>query len=184
MFPAPTQVQGKEETSFLSFGQEEGHVRMINVKPVQVIGSCPANLTLDDEFQIEGMSLKNPRESNICFLALGQIPIGQGIWQLQSEEQFFCHVSCPGCTLQLDRENRVVLLLGHADKWRLCQLISEYLRLCKQYEEPETARRVKEEAIQFQNRGEYPEATQKMEVALQEFKAGAGLHFHTGEPLS
>lgn len=145
-------------------------MRTINAKPVQIIGSCPANLTSSDEFQIDGTKLENPGGSTICFLAISQIPIGQGIWQLQSEERFFSHVSCPGCITRLDQENRVVFLLGHSDKWRLCQVISEYLGLCKQYEEPEAARQVKEEAIQHQSRGEYSAAMQKMELALQELK--------------
>ena len=148
-------------------------MKTINIRPVKVIGHCPANVTLDDEFQIEGMSLRNPGGSNICFLALSHFPIG--IWQLQGESRFFSHSSCPGCISRPDEENRVVFLLGHEDKWKLCQTISEYLALCKQYEEPETARWFKEEAIQHQNRGEYSEATQKMGAALKELKRVAAL---------
>jgi hypothetical protein len=149
-------------------------MKTINIKPVQIIGSCPAGLTLADEFQIVGMRLENLGGSKICFLALSQIPIGQGIWQIQSEERFFSHVSCPGCIPNLERENRVVFLLGHADKWELCRLISEYLALSKQYKETDTSRQAKEEAIQYQNRGEYLEATQQMERALQELRRIAG----------
>jgi hypothetical protein len=39
----------------------------IVVKPVQVIGTCPAGLTLEDGFQIEGMRLWNDRGSTIRF---------------------------------------------------------------------------------------------------------------------
>ena len=63
-----------------------------------------------------------------------------------------------------------MFLLGHADKWELCQAISEYLELCKQYEESEEARKLKEEAIQHQDRGEYAEAAEKMRGALKEME--------------
>jgi hypothetical protein len=150
-------------------------MKTIKIKPVQVIGNCPVGLTLADEFLIEGLRLENPNESRICFLSISQLPIGQGIWQLQSEERFFSHVSCPGCTLHPDQENRVVFLLGHADKWKLCQLISEYLALSKQYGESDIARQAKEAAILYQNRGQYLQATHQMEMALQELKQTAHL---------
>lgn len=143
----------------------------IVVSPVQIIGACPAGLTPEDGFQIEGMKLLNERGRTLCFLALGQLPIGQGVWQLQGGERFFSHFSCPGCTVDLAQENRVVFLLSHEDKWELSQTISEYLRLCKRHGEPEAARRLKEEAIRHQNLGEYAEATQKIKAALKELKS-------------
>jgi hypothetical protein len=146
----------------------------IVVRPVQIIGTCPAGLMLEDGFQIDGMKLLNERGSTICFLAVGQLPIGQGVWQLQGGERFFSHLSCPGCTSDLAQENRVVFLLSHADKWELSQIISEYLRLCKQHGEPESARSLKEQAIRHQDRGEYAEATQKIKAALRELERAIG----------
>jgi len=143
-------------------------MRTINIRPVEIIGRCPANLTLEDEFQIKGMRLENPKRSNLCFLVISHFPMM--IWQLQSESRFFSHASCPGCIMCLDQENRVVFLLGHADKWELCRAISEYRLLCRDWREPETARRLKTEAIEHQNRGEYAEALQKMEGALEELR--------------
>ncbi len=143
-------------------------MRTINIRPVEIIGRCPAGLTLEDEFQIKGMRLENPKGSNLCFLALSHFPMM--IWQLQSESRFFSHASCPGCIMRLDRENRVVFLLGHADKWELCQVISEYRRLCRERKEPETARRLKTDAIEYQNRGDYAKALQRMRAALEELK--------------
>jgi len=145
----------------------------IKVRPVQVVGDCPAALTSEDEFQIDGLRLENPTGSRLCFLALSQFSYGQGIWQLQAGESFFSHVSCPGCTLRPDQENRVVFLLGHADKWVLCQLISEYLALCRLQAEPDAARQAREEAIRCQDRGEYSEAAQRMETALHALKSNA-----------
>ena len=143
-------------------------MRTINVRPVEIIGDCPANLTSDDEFQIVGVRLENPRQSNLCFLAFCHFPMM--VWQLQSESRFFSHSSCPGCISRLDQENRVVFLLGHADKWELCQIISEYRRLCREHGEPETASRLRVEAIQHQDRGEYQEALRVMKAALRELQ--------------
>lgn len=143
-------------------------MKTIKVKPVEITGNCRANLTLDDEFQIEGMRLENPRQSSLCFLALGHFP--PIVSQLQSENHFLAHVVCPDCLSRLDQENRVVYLLGHADKWELCQAISEYRRLCGECEEPEVAKQLRVEATQHQNRGEYAEATRKMAAALAELK--------------
>lgn len=137
----------------------------INIKPVEILGDCPADLQFEDVVHIEGMNLNNPRGKNICFLALTHFPIM--IWQLQSEERFFSHASCPGCISQLDQENRVVFLLGHADKWDLCQLISKYLRLCKEHEETQPASTLKTEAIELQNQGKFAEAALKMKKAVE-----------------
>lgn len=142
-------------------------MKRIVVEPVEIIGQCPAGLTAEDEFQIVGMSLENPDNSRLCFLAISQLSIGQGVWQLQNEERFFSHVSCPGCTFDLDRENRVVFLLGHADKWKLCRRISTYLKLSKVRGEPENALKLKEIAIQQQDRGDYEAAAQTMQAALE-----------------
>jgi hypothetical protein len=147
-------------------------MKIINIKPVDIVGNCRANLTLDDEFQVEGMRLENPRQSNLCLLALSHFP--PIVQQLQSESHFFAHMSCPDCLSRLDQEHSVVFLLGHADKWELCQVISEYDRLCRGEceEESEIARRLKAEAIQLQQQGDYAQATQKMKAALKELKRG------------
>jgi len=138
----------------------------INVRPVQIIGSCPAGLTYQDEFQLVGLRLENRADSRLCFLAISQIPIGQGIWQLQSNKRFFSHVSCPSCTVRFDQERRVIFLLGHADKWALCQHIAEYMAQNQGQAEPDAARQAREEAIHLQKRGAYAEATHHMEIAL------------------
>lgn len=143
-------------------------MQTVKIKPVQIVGRCPAGLAPEDEFRIEELRLENPRGSKICFLAVSQIPIGQGIWQLQSEERFFSHVSCPGCIPEPGDENRVVFLLGHLDKWELCESISAYLRLSKQFGEPEAARALKEAAIRHQSKGEYEAATREMAAAVME----------------
>jgi hypothetical protein len=139
-------------------------IKPINIKPVQIIGACPAGVTFDDLFQVDGMNLKNPKGNRVCFLAVSHFPIM--VWQLQGENRFFAHASCPGCIKDMERENRVVFLLAHDDRWSLSQIISEYLRLSKSVGEPEVAKRLKIKAIGYQNRGEYTEAEREMEQAL------------------
>jgi hypothetical protein len=149
-------------------------MRTIKVKPVEIIGQCRANLSPDDEFEIEGMRLKNLEPCNLCFLALGQLP--PIISQLQCGKHFFAHATCPDCQSRLDKENHVVFLLGHADKLELCQAISEYCRLCRACEkEPVVSRRLTAEALRYQNQGDYSTATQKMTAALAELKRVIGL---------
>lgn len=147
-------------------------MRIISVRPIKIVGTCPAGLKLTDQFQIAGMRLSNPGNSTLCFLAISQIPIGQGIWQVQSGERFFSHVTCPGCICDLGGENRVVFLLGHADKWELCQTISEYVNLRKKYGEPESAAKLRDLAIEQQNCGDYSAATDTMRAAIEELPGG------------
>jgi hypothetical protein len=143
-------------------------MKTILLKPVEIIGRCPANMSPDDVLQIKGMNLLNPEEHNACFLALSHFP--PMVWQLQSESRFFSHASCPGCTSELEQENRVVFLLGHEDKWDLCQVISKYLKLRKKVGETKEAMALRDEAIRLQNRGEYSEALDPMRRALEELK--------------
>lgn len=143
-------------------------MKTIKVKPVEIIGECQANLTLEDEFQIRGVMLENPRQSSLCLMALSHLP--PIVIQLQRETRCFTHVTCPDCLGRLESENRVVFLLGHADKWELCQAISAYERLCGECEEPKLARHLKEEALRHQNQGEYSLALHKMTAALEALK--------------
>ena len=144
-------------------------MKTIKIKPVEVVGVCRAKLTPDDEFQIKGMNLENPAQSKLCFLSLGHFP--PIVSQLQHEHHFFAHLACPDCLSRMEQENGVVFLLGHEDKWDLCQAISEYRRLCKAYaEEPEFAKQLEQEATRYQKQGEYVKATEKMQAAVQELK--------------
>lgn len=141
----------------------------IKIKPVEIIGHCRANLTLDDECLVEGSNLLNPRQSNLCIGALSHLP--PAISSLQ-KQRFIAHVRCQNCT-ELGQENCVVFLLGHVDKWELCECLSAYSRLCAEHGESAVARQLKLEAAQHQNRGEYAEALQKIGAALEELRGAA-----------
>ncbi len=143
----------------------------IKIKPVEVIGHCRAGLTLDDEFLVDGTNLLNPRQSGICIGALSHLP--PAISTLQRGKRFFAHARCQNCT-GLGQENRVVFLLGYADRWALCECMSEYSRLCLECGESALARQLKVEAAELQSQGAYTKALQRMEAALEELKsAGA-----------
>ena len=143
-------------------------MRTIKIKPVEIIGNCAAHLTLDDEFQIEGVTLKNPRQSKICLRAISYFP--PIVVQLQRETRCFTHFTCPDCLSHLEPGHRVVFLLGHLDKWELCQAMSAYDRLCGECEEPEPARQLRDEALRHQDQGEYAQALQKMTAAVEALK--------------
>ena len=144
-------------------------MKTIKIKPVEIIGNCRANITFDDEFQIEGMRVKSTGPCNLCFMALGNLP--PIVSQLQCGNHFFAHASCPDCLSDIDHPNHVVFLLGHADKWELCQAISEYCRLCRNCAtEPVSTRRLTTEALRYQKEGDYENATLKMTAALAELK--------------
>lgn len=143
-------------------------MRTIYVKPVEIIGNCRANLTSDDEFRIKGSNLENPRQSNVCYRALAHFPPIVNL--LQQENRFYALLLCPECPSQPGAENSVTFLLGHEDKWELCQMISDYHRLWKQCPESDSTRQLRVEATQHQKRGEYVEATEKMKAALAEMK--------------
>jgi len=149
-------------------------VRTINVKPVEIAGNCRANLTVEDEFQIRGMQLENPRQSRLCLQALSHLP--PIVTQLQRETHCFAHVICSDCLSRQGLENGVVFLLGHADKWELCQAISDYCRLCRECAaEPVSARRLTMEALRYQKEGDFEKATEKMTAAVSELKRVVGI---------
>lgn len=137
----------------------------IKVKPVEITGHCRAGLTLDDEFLVDGSNLLNPRDSKMCIGALSHLP--PVVSTLQQGKQMFAHARCQNCT-GVGQENRVVFLLGRADKWDLCASMSEYGRLCIQCGESAVARQLKVEATELQRRGDYTGALKKMEAALEE----------------
>ena len=141
-------------------------MQIIKIKPVEIIGACRAGITIEDEFQITGMRLENPKQSNICLLALSFLP--PTVTQLQRENRCLAHISCPDCISSLEQENCVTFLLGHADKWEFCQLFSEYQALCDECtEEPESAKQLRQEAHHYLKMGGYVLATEKMQDALQ-----------------
>jgi uncharacterized repeat protein (TIGR04076 family) len=144
-------------------------MRIIKVKPVEVVGHCRARLSAGDEFEIKGTRLENLQESNLCVLALGHFP--PTVKQLQGGKHFYAHLTCPECLAREGQENRVVFLLGHADKWELCQAISEYRRLCRQLgKEPVIAGQLGLEATRYQKQGEYSKAALTMVAAVAELK--------------
>lgn len=139
-------------------------MKTIKIKPVRVTGKCRAGLRLDDEVQIRGVNLENPGQSRLCCHAFSHFsPV---IATLQRGNHFYAVVSCPDCLSAQCNGASVDFLLGHADKWELCQALVAYRQLRERYPEPAAARQLKAAATQLQKRGEFVEATEQMQAAL------------------
>ena len=159
--------------------------RVIFFQPVEIRGTCPAGLRTGRRFTVQGMSLLRTAgdDSGACLASMAHwLP---SLWQLESGRRFFAHASCPGCTMGRafpatapaaagpePPENRVVFLGGHADKWELCQAISKYRRVSRVAGENESARALRREAMERQNRGDFEGACQCMVRAVAELGSG------------
>ena len=137
---------------------------IIKIKPIRVTGQCRANLTLNDEVQIRGVNVENPGQNRMCYNAFSHF--APTIATLQRGKQFSAVMTCPDCILQEQNGACVDFLLGHADKWKLCEAMAEYRQLCEHCLEPELARRLRTAATQNQQCGEFAAATNKMEAAV------------------
>lgn len=162
-------------------GAAGGTARPIFFQPVEITGSCPAGLTNDHRFTVKGMTLVEASggggsphggrafwpDTNVgCLAAMAHwLP---SLWQLQGGKRFFAHASCPGCTTGRAPENRVVFLGGHADKWELCDAISQYLRTVRAAGENEAATAFKRQALELQDQGDFEGARRCMAQALAE----------------
>ncbi|GAB4463995.1 MAG: hypothetical protein Kow0031_41730 [Anaerolineae bacterium] len=139
-------------------------MRTIKIKPVCVTGKCRAGLRLEDEVQIRGVNLENPGQSRVCCHAFSHFsPV---ISTLQHGDHFYAVATCPDCQCNGPRGARVDFLLGHADKWELCQAIVAYRQLRERVPEPAAARQLRAAAVEHQKRGEFVEAAEKMYAAL------------------
>jgi hypothetical protein len=141
-------------------------MQTIRVKPIEIIGTCPAGLELTSEFDIEGMNIRNYKQSELCFESFCHL--AGNIWWLRSGKKFFIHVSCPGCIADMANENRVVFLLGRPDKWELGEVFTEYWKLRRKHGEPEEAKQLRLEAEELEREGNrYSEVLQKLRAALE-----------------
>lgn len=139
-------------------------MQSIKIKPVRITGKCRAGLRLEDEVQVRGVNLENPRQSRVCYRAFSHFsPI---IAALQQGDHFYTVVTCPDCMSNARGGDCVDFLLGHADKWELCQAIVAYRQLREQLPEPAAARQLRAAATEHQRRGEFVEAAETMYAAL------------------
>jgi uncharacterized repeat protein (TIGR04076 family) len=139
-------------------------MQTIKIKPVRVSGKCRAGLRLADEVQVRGVNLENSGQSRVCCHAFSHFsPV---IATLQRGDHFYAVVTCPDCQSSGPGGACVDFLLGHADKWELCQAIVAYRHLRECCPEPETARQLRIAATEHQKAGEFAEATAKIQAAL------------------
>ena len=78
---------------------------------------------MGDEFKIDGTNVdvvKGP----ICYVALSAFTAQ--VTQIQKQQRRTSHLSCPGCSFDGKRDNRVVFVLGSEDTWSLSKKFSKY----------------------------------------------------------
>jgi len=150
-------------------------MKPIRVKPVEIIGSCPINITKKDEFVIEGLQIKNPNRNKLCFLAISHLYYG--IWGIQGNQVLINHTSCPGCITEIEEENRVSFRLGYKEHWELGKIITNYYSLLKNYSEPENAKKLRLAAEEhlFGEKMNYKIAFKTMKLAIKIMKSCTGL---------
>ncbi len=147
-----------------------GETPPLRAEAVEVLGVCPAGLSVGEEFPVggagaDGLTVTPGAVRPVCVWAAGAF--APTVWQLRAGSRFFGHASCPGCTIDPAHENRVVFLLGHADKWDLCRLISEYLRLRRDHGEPPSAAALSTRAMAHQEGGDFAAAAEAMRQAVE-----------------
>lgn len=116
-------------------------MKAIRVKPIEIIGECPLGISFKDEFIIENLGIKNPKKSKLCFLAISHLYYG--IWGIQNNQVLVNHSSCPGCTNDLESENRISFLIAFPENWKLGEKITKYYEIIQQIDEPEDARKLR-----------------------------------------
>ena len=146
-------------------------MKTIRVKPVEIIGECPIGISFKDEFLIEGIEIKNPKKSKICFLAISHLYYG--IWGIQNNQVLINHSTCPGCINNLESENRISFLMAFPENWKLGEKITKYNEIIQQIEESEVAKklRLKAEAHLIGEKMNYDLALKGIKMATKIIKS-------------
>lgn len=136
-------------------------------RPSRIFGTCPAGHQTDDEFMIEG-TIVRPAKGPICYVALSAFTVQ--VTQIQRRERMTSHLSCPGCSFNPNKENRVVFVLGHEDTWELSQKYSEYNWARIDGRETRTSQRYRDRCWKLTQEGNYTEAERAIEQAIKHLK--------------
>jgi len=139
----------------------------VRVAPSRIFGRCPAGYKVDNEFIIDEtivQAVKGP----ICYVALSAFT--NQVTQIQRRERTTSHLSCPGCSLNSDQENRVVFVLSREDAWGLSKKYSEYNWGRLDGRETKTSARYCDLCWKLTQEGNYVEAEQAIEQAIRHLK--------------
>jgi len=135
--------------------------------PSRISGKCPAGHQIGDEFMIE-RTIVRPVKGPICHVALSAFT--DQVTQIQRRERVTSHLSCPGCSFNSDKENRVVFVLGREDAWELSKKYSEYNWARIDGRETKTSQRYRDLCWKFTQEGNYTEAERAIEQAIKHLK--------------
>jgi hypothetical protein len=95
----------------------------VHVGPSRIFGECPARYQINDEFIINKTNV-NVVKGPICYVALSAFTAQ--VTQIQSQQRVTSHLSCPGCSLDSQQDNRVVFVLSSEETWNLSKKFSKY----------------------------------------------------------
>ena len=135
--------------------------------PSRIFGTCPAGHQTGDEFMIEG-TIVRPVKGPICYVALSAFTVQ--VTQIQRRERVTSHLSCPGCSFDSNKENRVVFVLGHEDAWELSRKYSEYNWARIDGRETKTSQRYRDLCWKLTQEGNYTDAERAIEQAINHLK--------------
>ena len=135
--------------------------------PSRIFGTCPAGHRLGDEFVVEG-TIVRPVKGPLCYVALSAFTAQ--VTQIQRRERVTSHLSCPGCSFNSNKENRVIFVLGREDAWELSQKYSEYNWARIDGRESKTSQRYYDRCWKLTQEANYAEAERAIEQAIRHLK--------------
>ena len=139
----------------------------VRAGPSRIFGKCPAGYQLNDEFTIDGTNLslvKGP----ICYIALSAFTAQ--VTQIQRQQRTTSHLSCPGCSLDIEQDNRVVFVLGREETWSLSTKFSKYNWARLDGRATKTSKHYCDMCWKLTQAQKYKEAEQAIEKALKNLK--------------
>lgn len=122
---------------------------------------------MDDQLVIDETVVYSVR-GPLCYIALSAFT--QQVTEIRRRERVTSHISCPGCSSNLDQENRVVFVLGNEDAWNLSKKFSAYNWARLDGRATEISARYCNQSWELTQAGRYAEAERAIEEATKHLK--------------
>ena len=122
---------------------------------------------MDDQLVIDETVVYSVR-GPLCYIALSAFT--QQVTEIRRRERVTSHISCPGCSSNLDQENRVVFVLGNEDAWNLSKKFSAYNWARLDGRATESSARYCNQSWELTQAGRYAEAERAIEEATKHLK--------------
>ncbi len=139
--------------------------------PSRIFGECPAGHRVGDEIEIDGVNVR-ALNGPICYVALSAFT--DQVTQIKRRERVTSHISCPGCSSDLAREQRVVFVLGSEDAWTLSKKFSVYNWARLDGRASATSRHYADLSWKHTQAGEYAEAERAIDEAMKHLRGSDG----------